>query len=136
MSTRPWRCGRSDRPRQDLRPTGANSLRSHRLAEVDVRVFLEGVVQHPLRLEQEDLAALLIRCLSHAHGWKIQRLGRLQYWPPGCDVREPIDRARDAVLGAHAGFDHVELQAPDDADDRIPCPGDRHEHLQSPSSAS
>jgi hypothetical protein len=28
-----------------------------------------------------------------------------------------------------AGLDHVELQATDDTDDRVPCPGDRHEDL-------
>ena len=72
--------------------------------------------------------------VAHPRVGSSSGLAVFSYRPPRGDVRQPIQRARDAVLRP-TRFDDVELQAADDADDRVPGPS-RHEDLHSPSSAS
>ena len=89
------------------------------------------VLQLPFRRKQQDAALLAIRS---NRGLASQQRDRPRGIPDPSRNRvcRRLDLNLHAVLGAQTAGDHVELQRPDDADDRLAAAGGDIEHLHQP----
>src|SRR5262245_48292850 len=89
------------------------------------------IVALPVGPEQQHATLLTIGAEDGGSTERRYRLYRIRH-PPRDGIVGRIDPDLDAVLGAQAADDHVELQRADDADDRLAAAGGEVEHLHQP----